>query len=40
MTLIAHEKRDGPEQRTGADRANGSLWFKHITHGAAAHRER
>ena len=28
------------EQRTGADRANGSRWLQDIVHGAAAHRGR
>ena len=32
--------RGWPEQRTGADRAKGSVCFKHIVHGAAAHRGR
>ena len=32
--------RVGAEQRTGADRANGSLCFKDIVRGAAAHRGR
>jgi len=37
---VGSRGHSGAEQRTGADRANGSVYFKHISHGAAAHRGR
>jgi len=37
---VGSRGHSGAEQCTGADRANGSVYFKHLSHGAAAHRGR